>query len=109
MRILELSVSQSFATIKKFINDRSHAKKMATFISSVSNEIDIHSSTHNHVFQKKAHFGGRRDLKKGKRAPVNLQHRIIFAVKPLNRDELIKTLYDVSDPASINYGKSSKW
>lgn len=38
-------------------------------------------------------------------APKEQRHRVIFAVKQKNMDKLTRTLYDVSDPNSANYGR----
>lgn len=48
---------------------------------------------------------GRTDLSRQERVPSDYIHEVMFAVKLLNMDELTRILYDVSDPASENYGK----
>ena len=58
-----------------------------------------------HVFRESAaglHL--RKDVVKQDRALANEIHEVIFAVKERNLDKLTQFLYDVSDPASKNYG-----
>jgi tripeptidyl-peptidase-1 len=52
-----------------------------------------------------ARLGHRLDIKQEKRAARNHKHQITFAIKQKNLKELEKTLYDVSDHRSANYGK----
>ena len=61
---------------------------------------------HTHVF--KEHLPGlssRTDIIKQGRVHKDLPHKVIFATKLNNMDELRSILHDVSDPSSPNYGQ----
>jgi tripeptidyl-peptidase I len=45
------------------------------------------------------------DLRKKKRVGRGYIHEVIFMIQPKNVDELMRTLDDVSDPKSVNYGQ----
>ena len=44
------------------------------------------------------------NIVKGLRASLSEPHDLVFNIRPRNMDELQRILYDVSDPASTNYG-----
>jgi hypothetical protein len=47
----------------------------------------------------------RSDLVKENRVSPDVMHKVVFAIKQKNIDELTRILEDVSDPSSLNYGK----
>ena len=63
-------------------------------------------STDSHVFMESIpHRNYRNDLQKIERVTNDLVHEVIFVIRQRNMAELTKILDDVSDPASVNYGK----
>jgi hypothetical protein len=58
-----------------------------------------------HIFMEKSPSVNRKDVTKTVRAAAEAPHDLVFAVKPLNMDQLEAHLLDVSDPTSPRYGQ----
>jgi subtilase family serine protease len=64
------------------------------------------ADTHSHIFKESIpSYSTRDDLIKRESLDDDHIHEVVFAVRQNNMDELIKTLHDVSDPFSRNYGR----
>src|SRR4051794_31616540 len=70
----------------------------------------LDSITHRHfasnknaqvVFMEKANLVGRSDLVRTERAPADLNHVVVIALKNSNNEELESILLDISNPKSV--------
>jgi Pro-kumamolisin, activation domain len=63
-------------------------------------------ATATHVFKESAvSISHRADLVKLARAPADLEHEVMFVIKPRNMDKLERIVHEISDPNHAKYGQ----